>query len=697
MFKKLKYSLLIITFFLLLNSAFTESIGDSKLTILPGNTFEFICLKDTELNYIEDGEIETIKYAYFIDESIGYRKSTGYVPLKKGDRYIVYVNSGFIQLSCDWSNFVVNKINRPAFISKHLLNNESGIFTVYSNKYYMNYSSSIKLTTKTISENARLKIENRNAKGEITESYESEYKKGTSWRTLELNETTKITVIDGEILVYGSYENYMANYSPEKDILLENINVGIEYIYDVIDPGASVTLPVDKLNSVIDKNSAVSAIQSAALGMTVEQKHSSTGIDLITLYAEEAMAQAIGKTVSGGDIVIDKISVDALQTSINDVKAAAQQTLASSGIITERKLNSDIKFKTQTTDSVKITIDPSAINTTVDNVRVQTPNYAVAFSAESIKANAGDSPLIVTITESNSKVASILLPRPMLIASRGQSMDIALMIGNGVGDYFTTMIAKAGTKTYNITFNKPVVENVKISLLPASGDTTYQAVTNSKGDAVGGKYNPVTGKLDVKVNTSDIYTVKENKKDFSDITKKSKEMKEAISILASKGIISGTSATTFSPDSTITRAEIAALIVRTLSKYDGNANGNFTDVSKSDWYFGAVGSAKKFGIMGGTSDTTFAPKVTIPKDQITAVAARVLRIEMKYKNPKDINRTLSVYTDIGSLANWSTTDISLATRENLVVKRVDGRFNPNENMTRGDAAIILYRMFMKIW
>jgi len=39
----------------------------------------------------------------------------------------------------------------------------------------------------------------------------------------------------------------------------------------------------------------------------------------------------------------------------------------------------------------------------------------------------------------------------------------------------------------------------------------------------------------------------------------------------------------------------------------------------------------------------------------------------------------------------------LATRENLVVKRTDGKFMPKGTMTREDAAIILYRMFSRIW
>ena len=174
-------------------------------------------------------------------------------------------------------------------------------------------------------------------------------------------------------------------------------------------------------------------------------------------------------------------------------------------------------------------------------------------------------------------------------------------------------------------------------------------------------------------------------------------MKKAIGVLAAKGIISGTSSTTFSPDSEISRVEIAALIVRTLSKLDPNAASSFSDVGKNDWYYGSVGSAKRFGIMNGTSTSTFEPNVDIQKDQIVAVTARTIRNEMDYKNPMDVESYLNKYVDAGQIPDWARSDISLTTRENLVVPRGDKRFIPAESMTRGDAAVILYRMFNKIW
>ena len=196
---------------------------------------------------------------------------------------------------------------------------------------------------------------------------------------------------------------------------------------------------------------------------------------------------------------------------------------------------------------------------------------------------------------------------------------------------------------------------------------------------------------------SGTYTVRDNRVDFTDITDKSREMQEAINVLASKGIINGTTTTTFGPDGRITRAEIAALVVRTLSLLDQNADGRFSDVSRSDWFFGAVGSAKRHGIVNGTSPTTFTPRNTILKEQIVAICARTLKSVMNYRNPSNVPGILSSYTDSTSIAQWGLDDIALATRENLIVRRTDGRFNGSTTMTRGDAAIILYRMFMKIW
>ena len=68
---------------------------------------------------------------------------------------------------------------------------------------------------------------------------------------------------------------------------------------------------------------------------------------------------------------------------------------------------------------------------------------------------------------------------------------------------------------------------------------------------------------------------------------------------------------------------------------------------------------------------------------------------MGYKVPSNTAIYLTRYSD--TIPNWVKQDLALATRENLIVYRVDGTFSGSKTITRGDAAIILYRMFQKIW
>ena len=201
--------------------------------------------------------------------------------------------------------------------------------------------------------------------------------------------------------------------------------------------------------------------------------------------------------------------------------------------------------------------------------------------------------------------------------------------------------------------------------------------------------------MDGKINTSGTYTVQTNEKNFADIANKSAEMQKAILYLTSKGIINGTSATEFSPDGTINRQQIAALIMRALGKVDNTAKPTFTDVSSSSSLYHAIASSQKHKIINGYSDNTFRGANVINRSQIITVAGRVLTTEMNYKTPSNASTYLAKYSD--TVPDYAKEMVALATRENLVVYRTDGTFSGAKNMTRGDAAIILYRLFQKIW
>ena len=85
---------------------------------------------------------------------------------------------------------------------------------------------------------------------------------------------------------------------------------------------------------------------------------------------------------------------------------------------------------------------------------------------------------------------------------------------------------------------------------------------------------------------------------------------DAVTWAAKNQVTSGTSATTFSPDMKLERAQIVTFLWAMAGKptqFGANA-AKFTDVKRSDYFYHAVGWAVKYGITAGTSDKTFSPK-----------------------------------------------------------------------------------------
>jgi hypothetical protein len=92
------------------------------------------------------------------------------------------------------------------------------------------------------------------------------------------------------------------------------------------------------------------------------------------------------------------------------------------------------------------------------------------------------------------------------------------------------------------------------------------------------------------------------------------------------GFMEGTSSTapTFEPQRELTRAEFAKLIVKLSGKSAGNASAaGFADVPANSWYAGYVAAAKQAGFISGVTATTFAPNASITREEMAAVIVRL--------------------------------------------------------------------------
>ncbi len=115
---------------------------------------------------------------------------------------------------------------------------------------------------------------------------------------------------------------------------------------------------------------------------------------------------------------------------------------------------------------------------------------------------------------------------------------------------------------------------------------------------------------------------KSNTMPFTDVDSKA-FYRKAVLWAVEQGITSGTSATTFSPNETCTRGQIATFLWRAKSKpAPKSSNMPFVDVAKKDFYYKAVQWAVENKITSGTSKTTFAPTDSCTRGQIVTFLYR---------------------------------------------------------------------------
>jgi len=415
-------------------------------------------------------------------------------------------------------------------------------------------------------------------------------------------------------------------------------------------PGNLASLEPPALARVVDQATAVQAVRET-LALANEPYVIEHG--LIELFADNAIARASGTEVTSGNITINRPTLEPLEASAVNTRAAINAMFQAEGYTPRRELNAGVSIVASEATNIEILVEPSAAGMTVNMVQIHTPGYQLSFPANFIQNNVATAPLTVTVTTGNS---------------------------------------------YSIHASRAMDEPVRLSVPPQAGDTTYQTLRNTTtGAAVTTRYNPTTGNLDAWVRESGTYVVEENRVDFTDIQNLSREMQEAIRTLATHEVITGTGGGNFSPGSSVNRAQMAAMVTRLLGNLDPNADGNFNDVRRADWFFGAAGSANRHNIMTGTGGGNFSPNVTLPRDQLTVITARVLVNQMGYRLPASPANYLQAFQDRADMAEWSTQYIALASRENIVIRRADGQFRPRDNMNRGDVAVMLHRLYLLIW
>lgn len=147
------------------------------------------------------------------------------------------------------------------------------------------------------------------------------------------------------------------------------------------------------------------------------------------------------------------------------------------------------------------------------------------------------------------------------------------------------------------------------------------------------------------------------------------------------------------PGQNITRADFIALLVRALG-LKSDFDSNFSDVNPSDYYYLAIGIAKKLGITDGVGDNKFNPKEKISRQDLMVLTARALDVSKKLEIRGDAG-DLASYSDNAAVASYATNSVAAMVKAGIVEGNGSG-LNPQGQATRAETAVILYRIFKKL-
>ena len=149
------------------------------------------------------------------------------------------------------------------------------------------------------------------------------------------------------------------------------------------------------------------------------------------------------------------------------------------------------------------------------------------------------------------------------------------------------------------------------------------------------------------------------------------------------GIMNGTSATTFNPDGTTSRGQIAAILYRAAGSPAASGGTDFSDVAETAYYASAVRWASASGVVTGYADGTFRPNDPITRQQMAAILWRYAG------SPAAESGT--DYADESAIASYAVTAVDWARDAGVISGRDGNRFDPSGRATRAQAAVILHR------
>ena len=127
---------------------------------------------------------------------------------------------------------------------------------------------------------------------------------------------------------------------------------------------------------------------------------------------------------------------------------------------------------------------------------------------------------------------------------------------------------------------------------------------------------------------------------------------QAVKYVFERGIMVGTSDTTFEPQSSVTRGQVVQMLYNLEGQPTVTGEDGFTDVQSKDWWYNAVVWASQNEVVSGYGDGTFQPEDEISRAEVVTIVNRLLGREADEDYIADNLRKLNTFPDV-SRKHWA--------------------------------------------
>ena len=168
----------------------------------------------------------------------------------------------------------------------------------------------------------------------------------------------------------------------------------------------------------------------------------------------------------------------------------------------------------------------------------------------------------------------------------------------------------------------------------------------------------------------------------------------AVSYVAQRGLMTGVSSNVFTPDATLTRAQLVQILYALEGRPAVSSASAFTDVASGAWYANAVSWAAASGVASGVGSGAFGPNDPLTREQLALILYRYAQ-NQGYDTTQG-GMAVREFADYASISNWALEAVQWAVNAGLISGTGNGMLSPNGTATRAQVAVILMQFCQQV-